>query len=92
MASLAVVTSGPELIAGSIPIFLKRNGKNKPNVVATIIAENIAIVKASAILNPELFATSGLVSIAGKNAHIKPPIIPQLIATIAATLTSRANT
>jgi hypothetical protein len=44
--SFAVVTSGPELIAGSIPIRLNKNGRNNPSVVATIIAENIAVAKA----------------------------------------------
>ncbi len=42
MESFAVVTNGPELIAGSIPIRRNKNGRNKPRVVATIIAENIA--------------------------------------------------
>ena len=48
--SFAVVTSGPELIAGSILILLNKNGKKSPRVVDTIIAENIAMVKAITIL------------------------------------------
>ena len=44
--SFAVVTSGPELMAGSMPIFLKMNGRNRPSVVETIIAENIAAANA----------------------------------------------
>ncbi len=44
--SFAVVTRGPELIAGSMPILRNKNGKNKPRVVATIIAENIAVPNA----------------------------------------------
>ena len=47
--SFAVVTKGPALIAGSIPILRKRNGRNKPKVVATMIAENIAKAKAKTI-------------------------------------------
>ena len=49
MASFAVVTSGPELMAGSIPILRNRKGRNNPSVVATIIAENMAIPNANAI-------------------------------------------
>jgi len=44
--SFAVVTNGPELIAGSIPIRLNKKGRNSPKVVATIIAENIAVANA----------------------------------------------
>lgn len=48
MESLAVVTSGPELMAGSSPMRRNRNGKNSPSVVDTIIDENIASVNATA--------------------------------------------
>jgi hypothetical protein len=44
-----VLTSGPELIAGSIPSCLNINGKNKPKVVATIIAENMPVPNALTI-------------------------------------------
>lgn len=47
--SFAVVTSGPELIAGSIPILRNKNGSSNPSVVATMIAENIAATKARTI-------------------------------------------
>ena len=47
--SFAVVTRGPELIAGSMPIRRNKKGRNKPSVVATIIAENIAVAKAKTI-------------------------------------------
>jgi hypothetical protein len=50
MESFAVVTRGPELMAGSIPIPRNRNGRNSPSVVATMIAENIATAKARTIL------------------------------------------
>ena len=50
MESFAVVTRGPELIAGSIPIPRNRNGRNSPSVVATMMAENIAAAKAKTIL------------------------------------------
>jgi hypothetical protein len=33
------VTSGPELIAGFMPIRRNKKGRNKPRVVATMIAE-----------------------------------------------------
>ncbi len=48
--SFAVVTKGPELMAGSIPIPRKRNGRSSPSIVATMMAENIATVKARTIL------------------------------------------
>ena len=44
--SFAVVTRGPELIAGSIPIRRNKKGRNSPRVVATMMAENIAVPKA----------------------------------------------
>ncbi len=44
--SLAVVTRGPELMAGSMPILRKRKGRNRPRVVATMMAENMAVPKA----------------------------------------------
>ena len=47
--SFAVVTRGPELIAGSMPIRRNKKGRNRPRVVATIIAENIAVAKAKII-------------------------------------------
>ena len=47
MESFAVVTNGPELMAGSMLILLNKNGRNSPSVVATIIAENMAAPKAS---------------------------------------------
>jgi hypothetical protein len=40
------VTGGPELIAGFMSIRRNNNGRNKPRVVATIIAENIAVPNA----------------------------------------------
>jgi hypothetical protein len=46
MESFAVVTNGPELMAGSIPIFLNKNGKVSPRVVATMMAQNMAAAKA----------------------------------------------
>lgn len=47
--SFAVVTRGPELIAGSIPILRNKKGRNRPSVVATIMAENMAVAKAKTI-------------------------------------------
>ena len=58
--SFAVVTSGPELIAGSIPIRLNKNGNNRPSVVATIIAENIAVPNAKTIRTASIALSNGL--------------------------------
>ena len=42
MESLAAVTRGPELMAGSMPSLRKRKGRSRPRVVATMMAENMA--------------------------------------------------
>ena len=54
MESLAVVTSGPELIAGSKPIRRNKNGNDRPKDVEIMMAENIAIPNAIANRNCSL--------------------------------------
>ena len=71
-------------------MLLNKNGKNKPSVVATMIAENIAAAKAriiwiddmlfSGVLNPSIMAQAN------------QPIIPQLTATSKAIRTSLLKT
>ena len=92
--SFVVVTRGPELIAGSIPIFRNKNGRNSPKVVATMIAENIPVPNAITIRTCPLngVAAPSRPSRPGKYAQITAPIIPQLIATNNAIRDSRANT
>ena len=60
MESFAVVTSGPELIAGSMPIRRNKKGRNNPSVVATIIAENIAVPNARIRRNGSMVSAEGL--------------------------------
>ena len=90
MESFAVVTNGPELIAGSMPIRRNKNGKNNPNVVATIIAENIAVPNAKTIRIGGIFSTPALEL--SNIAHTAPPNNPQLNATRRAMRTSRVKT
>lgn len=90
MESFAVVTSGPELMAGSIPIRRNKNGKNKPSVVATIMAENIAVPNAKVNCIAFTFSTDVLELI--RIAQATPPKIPQLNATSKAIRTSLVKT
>lgn len=60
MESFAVVTRGPELMAGSMPIRRNRKGRNRPRVVATIMAENIAVPKAKMRRNGCTVSAEGL--------------------------------
>lgn len=60
MESFAVVTSGPELMAGSMPIRRNKKGRNSPSVVATIMAENIAMPKAKIRRNGCMVSAEGL--------------------------------
>ena len=93
--SLAVVTSGPELIAGSIPTFLNKNGRKSPNVVATIMAENIEMPNAMTI---QRCSENWTVSVfefpirLDRRLHATAPIIPQVMATTNAIFTSRIKT
>ena len=84
------MTSGPELIAGSMPIRRNKNGRNKPRVVATMIAENIAVPNAK-ISRPSETAFSGALEQI-KIAQAIPPSTPQLNATRSAIRTSRVKT
>jgi len=90
MESLAVVTSGPELIAGSMPILRKRKGRNRPRVVATIMAENIAVPNAKTI-RAGWIVLSRILKLSSRE-HATPPRRPQLKATTMAMRTSRINT
>ena len=90
MESLAVVTSGPELMAGSMPIRRKRNGRNKPSVVATIIAENIAVPNASISRKGTIFSAGAFELSSSPQA--RPPSTPQLNATKSAIRTSLVKT
>ena len=90
MESLAVVTSGPELMAGSMPILRNKNGKNNPSVVATIIAENIAVPNASTSRKGSIF-TAGTFELSS-SPQARPPNIPQLKATKSAIRTSLVKT
>ena len=88
--SFAVVTRGPELIAGSMPILRNKNGKNNPRVVATIIAENIAVPNAKISRSGET-----LFSVVRVEINIEqtiPPNNPQLSATRSAMRISREKT
>jgi hypothetical protein len=65
-------------MAGSIPIRRNRNGRNRPRVVATIIAENIASPNAKII---RIGATTlSILPEFRRKPQAEPPIIPQLIA------------
>lgn len=88
--SLAVVTNGPELIAGSVPIFLNRNGRTSPSVVETIMAENIAAANAQISRIMPIGCCSAFSWSIAK--QISPPMIPQARATSIAIRTSRAKT
>ena len=86
----AVVTSGPELIAGSMPIRRNKNGNSNPNVVATIIAENMAVLNAKTTRIGTVFSVPLLELSNITNAV--PPNNTQLNATRRAMRTSRAKT
>ncbi len=88
--SFAVVTNGPELIAGSIPIFLNRNGSVRPSVVATIIAQNMAAAKAGTSRAIWMSVWSGFKCSMAK--QMTPPSIPQARATSRAIRTSLVKT
>ena len=88
--SFAVVTRGPELIAGSMPIRRNKNGRNKPSVVATIIAENIAVPNAKTSRIGCIFPTGPFEL--SKIAQASPPKIPQLSATSRAIRASLVKT
>ena len=90
MESFAVVTSGPELMAGSMPTFLNKKGRNRPSVVATIMAENIAIAKAKMMRIGSMLSVIDLGP--SRSPQPTPPMIPQQRATNNATRTSRINT
>ena len=77
-------------MAGSIPVRRNKNGKNNPSVVATIIAENIAVPNAKMSLKGSVVSMDALVW--SSSAQATPPIIPQLRATSKAIRTSRVKT
>ena len=73
-----------------MPIRRNKNGRNNPSVVATIIAENIAVPNANisrtgSMMLSEAFKLSRI-------AQATPPITPQLSATSKAIRTSRVKT
>ena len=77
-------------MAGSMPIFRNKNGKIKPSVVETIMAENIAIPNAKTSRAGSMAFSAFLVFI--KIAQVIPPKIPQLNATTRAIRVSREKT